>query len=161
MFHIYFIGLFAVPQEICATQYARAVLQLADSDSTLDEIHFVDTNQKMIDIVHRIFRKMIEKDKDPMVNDSYLPTSASDPASLAVGGTEADKSVRKYTVRDTVKELKMPNELVNLGEVETIKDTGACEADGETMKCTSSPSHVIEVLISGILEYIGNRDHGV
>ncbi|KAK3610489.1 hypothetical protein CHS0354_016678 [Potamilus streckersoni] len=73
-------GIYAVPQEMCAVQYAKAVLDYS-RDSTqglvLKEIHFIDKLPHVVKLIQDTFRTMIQNGKVPNYNiQNYVASSS-------------------------------------------------------------------------------------
>ncbi|XP_053406843.1 uncharacterized protein LOC123546491 [Mercenaria mercenaria] len=65
-------GIFKVPKDVCAIQYAKAVMEFKGRKQ-LKEVHFVDLDPAMIDIIHKTFEAMITKrEKPPFDVNIYL-----------------------------------------------------------------------------------------
>lgn len=97
---MFITGLFRVPHEICAEQYARAILNYTKT-GPLEEVHFVNNDSKsdILPIIHKVFSEMITNERQsPFPRDHYLPMlSAKQPDVNAYA--VSDKQNRKNTCR--------------------------------------------------------------
>ena len=63
-----FPAIFSVPEEMCAVQYAKAILNYSSGNATnsdrLKEIHFIDKNPSIIRLIQKTFKTMIEDQKE-------------------------------------------------------------------------------------------------
>lgn len=60
---LYYIAwVYGVPEEICAVQYANAILKYKDMHvrNKLKEIHFVDLNHRVVRLIQNTFKTMIQ-----------------------------------------------------------------------------------------------------
>ncbi|XP_060565465.1 uncharacterized protein LOC132724600 isoform X2 [Ruditapes philippinarum] len=68
-------GIFKVPKDVCAVQYAEAILEFGDRTDVLKELHVVDKDSDMIDIVQKIFYAMlIERKAAPNCLSKFVDT---------------------------------------------------------------------------------------
>jgi hypothetical protein len=64
--HGYVAGIYGCPLNLCSIQYAKAVVDYSRcSKSPLKEIHFVDTNMEMVQIMHKTFQSMVPDEHIP------------------------------------------------------------------------------------------------
>jgi len=62
---LYFLsGIFAVPKELCALQYVKALKSFIDHRGGLREIHFVDTDDNMVRLIQYVFDKVLERGEE-------------------------------------------------------------------------------------------------
>ena len=57
-------GIFAVPKELCALQYVKALKLFIDHRGGLREIHFVDTDNNMVRLIQHVFDNVLERGKE-------------------------------------------------------------------------------------------------
>ncbi|KAK3610484.1 hypothetical protein CHS0354_016674 [Potamilus streckersoni] len=74
-------GLYAVPKDMCAVQYAKAVFDYSRQSipgKSVKEIHFIDKFPDIVEIIQDTFRTMIENGKVPNYDiQKYVACSAS------------------------------------------------------------------------------------
>ncbi|KAL4232423.1 E3 ubiquitin-protein ligase dtx3l [Mactra antiquata] len=71
-------GLFGVPQSVCSAQYIMAIETFkSKTQNSLKEIHFLDINGAMVDLVQRYFASHFHELKpgDTIIVDKHSPTS--------------------------------------------------------------------------------------
>ena len=60
-FYLLFLGLFGVPWNVCAEQYARGVERFEeDSQGVVQEVHFVDINSDILIEIRSVFSHMFK-----------------------------------------------------------------------------------------------------
>lgn len=67
-------GIFGVPKELCAVQYAKSLLRVGSSLTRLQEIHFVDIKPEIVKCIQRVFASMINNKEKPPYNSSDFVT---------------------------------------------------------------------------------------
>ncbi|KAK3610480.1 hypothetical protein CHS0354_016670 [Potamilus streckersoni] len=73
-------GIYAVPQDMCAVQYAKAVLDYSRKSipgKSLTEIHFVDKLPRLVKLIQDTFKTMLSDGKEPNYNVNNYVISSS------------------------------------------------------------------------------------
>ncbi|XP_053406803.1 uncharacterized protein LOC123546492 isoform X2 [Mercenaria mercenaria] len=139
-------GAFGVPKEICAEQYARAILEFGGKNKSLREIHIVDNNHEMIDIVHKTFFTMItERKPTPFTLSIYVEQSAGQ-ATLTDERTKNtdDRRNFKCTGRDRPKST-----------TDFIREELLYKSYGDKLVCSLASSNEVQVYAGDILHLDG------
>ena len=137
-----------MPKELCAVQYAKALLEFNMHVHKLTEIHIVDMNHDMIDIIHQVFDLMVNQkrsiDLDLM---RYCQVGA-----MGGGDTEDRKShskneaghmsVNKAFANDESEHNKMGLNVTYIN-------------DGSKLKCLFTPDMEVHIYEADILKIQG------
>ena len=131
-------AIFAVPEEICAVQYAKAILKYSQGSASngqkLKEIHFIDKNVSIIKLIQKTFQAMIAEKKETDYN--------------------VMRYVTEHRVRDTGYSTSSARRTSNYGNQSQLKQTET-PVSFETPECfemhAGNESHV-NVYIGNILE---------
>ncbi|XP_053390223.1 uncharacterized protein LOC128553131 isoform X2 [Mercenaria mercenaria] len=139
-------GAFGVPREICAEQYARAILEFGGKNKSLREIHIVDNNHEMIDIVHKTFSTMInERKPTPFTLSVYVEQSAGQATLTDEGNKNTDNRRNfKCTGRDR------PNSTTDFIRKELLY-----KSFGDKLVCSFASSYEVQVYAGNILHLDG------
>ena len=102
-----FTGIFGVPRELCAVQYAESILR--SNPKTLQEIHFVDCKSQVVKLIQHVFNVMItNKHAAPYNTSDYISSKQSRKKSTQIdtstttneqAQTVSDEPIPKYTYR--------------------------------------------------------------
>jgi hypothetical protein len=90
---------------MCAVQYAEAILEFGDTTDSLKEIHVVDKDSDMIDIVQKIFYAMLTERKAAPICLSEFVDTPVEQIKMGIHDKEANGMKNlKNTGRDKSKE---------------------------------------------------------
>lgn len=83
----YFTGIYGVPKELCADMYVKAIADFGNAQGSLKEVHFIDINQDILDMVIESHKKWVEnpsllsfKNALKYLNVSSSRTKTTEPA---------------------------------------------------------------------------------
>ncbi|KAJ8317242.1 hypothetical protein KUTeg_005146 [Tegillarca granosa] len=62
-------GTYGVPKEICANSYASAVISKMTTKSTLKEVHFIDKDFEMVQLITDVFREFFTEHSPVCINN--------------------------------------------------------------------------------------------
>lgn len=148
------LGIFGVPKELCAQQYAQSVIKCSDCCNSLKEIHFIDTNAEMTTLIQRVFDKMITDGKSPpydIANYKTFRPVRNDKCSGREKQTERDlpmttacssifpvykgsvENVFECVFQNDMKIITLRGDILKLQNVDCVVRTeeSECELDGE------------------------------
>ncbi|XP_053374234.1 uncharacterized protein LOC123534097 [Mercenaria mercenaria] len=146
-------GLFGVPRDVCAIQYAEAVKKFSRRKQTLSEIHFVDESHDMIDIIQKAFKAIITDGKQaPFDINVYLDRPTADGAPSLVYYNKG-KTTPKNTARDRPKHLIPKNE--TLKDIYQSDLNAAYIFERKKLKCYFPSNCVVEVYDYDIMRISG------
>ncbi|XP_053390228.1 uncharacterized protein LOC128553135 isoform X2 [Mercenaria mercenaria] len=133
-------GLFHVPKEVCAIQYAKALKEFSSTRSSLREIHFVDKSRDMIDIVRTTFDAMITHGKPaPFDTSKFIEQT---------GTAGADGSGRWKTFRNTARDRpKSVTKALNMNPDRDFTVNAAYKSNSMKLTCKLEVDTQLEVQV--------------
>ncbi|XP_053406807.1 protein mono-ADP-ribosyltransferase PARP14-like [Mercenaria mercenaria] len=141
-------GAFGVPREICAEQYARAILEFGDKKKSLREIHIVDNNHDMIDIVHKTFSTMITERKPA---PSTLSVYVKQPA----GQDTLTDEGKKNTNTKERESFNCTGRVIPKSTTDFIREELLYKSYGDKLVCSLASSNEVQVYAGDILHLDG------
>ncbi|XP_060563385.1 uncharacterized protein LOC132722827 [Ruditapes philippinarum] len=146
-------GKFDVPQEVCAVQYAEAVKMFTRErrSKNVKEIHFIDQNRNMVEIIQKTFQDVIHDGKHSPYNmNLYIERSSVDKSGGASVTDNDKKSATRNTVWKTSKYISSQQNLPKKTFAEYDEQASYIQ-DSKKLKCFFPPGNVVEVYDADIL----------
>ncbi|XP_060557028.1 uncharacterized protein LOC132717558 [Ruditapes philippinarum] len=146
-------GKFDVPQEVCAVQYAEAIKMFTKErrSKNVKEIHFIDQNRNMVEIIQKTFQDVIHDGKHSPYNmNLYIERSSVDKSGGASVTDNDMKSPTRNTVLKTSIYIPSQQNLSKKDFAEYDKQVSYIQ-DRKTLKCFFPPGNVVEVYDADIL----------